>query len=349
MADDTLEFEVKRYLMKLISDKYKILRGQMYKAFGQTGYALAYNNIANKFMGGDFTNERELINEHKEKFAKKGYADYNYFDLDSLYPFLLYLDMLSTKIDEYASHNRRVIDRRVFDGALNDTIREFNRTKNTSASGYYKGYVTLSTKEGSDILNPIKTNNDKVDMTKANIYQKYIREYFEKKYERSHATPSQQLSIDNVKMSNIVEIENETNLDNVKVENNRSEEESYTEEFEIIRYKYRGKNLVLIIDKEEKFYSEEGFPVYRIQASSKYGRYFKTIDINENIYVGPLYNDEFEIVAGVEESGEEFIPSPALIKLVGVNKTHEKDPSKRSMKGDPENYTMFNDDREIID
>ena len=64
MADDTLEFEVKRYLMKLISDKYKILRGQMYKAFGQTGYALAYNNIANKFMGGDFTNERELINEH---------------------------------------------------------------------------------------------------------------------------------------------------------------------------------------------------------------------------------------------------------------------------------------------
>lgn len=355
MADDTLDFEVRRFLMSEISDRYKTLRGQMYKAFGQSGYALAYSNIANAFMGGDFTGERELINEHKERFANKKYSDYNYFDLDSLYPFLLYLDTLSRKIDEYAWHNKGVINKRIFEGALQDTIIEFNNTKNTKASGYYKGYVTLAKKEGTDLLNPIKTNNDKVDRSKEFTYYKYINEYFKNKYERgvhpvqqfvekkysAQQSSSSQLSIDNVRKT-------ETNKETESPIEESAEDREY-EDFEIVRYKYKGKNCILVIESEEKFYTAEGFPVYRIRAVGRYGRYFKTTDINDNIYYGPLYNDEFEEVLGAEESGEEFFPTAELIRLVGEKKESHKASTTKKPNKYADNYTMFNDEGKDID
>lgn len=338
MAENTMEFEVKRYLMKLISDKYKILRGQLYKAFGQGGYASAYSEIINKFMGGNYTTERRMINEHKERFSKKGYADYNYFDLESLYSYLTFLTMLTDKINDYTYHNgRREVTSRIYSTALADTIQFFTRNKEQESTGYYTGSVVLSRKEGDHAeLNPVKTNNDKVDMSKARDYQAFIQEYVESKHrKRTYADvmPAQKEST-------------QKTIQLPKVED---------DPIDVIVYKYKGRKIKLTIIKEEKFYSENGYPVFRIWAIAPEGRLFRTVDCDDRLYMGALYNADYEEVGGPDESGEVFYPNYDFKKSLGENieespVSAEEQKKRKKLNHGLDNLSIFDfDDREIDD
>ena len=77
--------------------------------------------------------------------------------------------------------------------------------------------------------------------------------------------------------------------------------------------------LKLKIIKEEKFYGQNGNPVYRIWASSPHGTLIKTVDIDDKLYVGALYDGEWNMIYSSEESGEEFYPN-ASFKRNYVNK-----------------------------
>lgn len=327
MAENTKEFEVKRYLIKLISDKYKMLRSLIYKAFGQSGYATAYTDIANGFMGGTYTNERRQINRHKQQYVAKNYADYNYFDLQTLYSYLQYLTMLINKIEDYSFRNGRyVVDDRVFRTALNDTLRFMNGNQEKPASGYYKGYVVLSKKEGSEELNPVKTSNDKVDMAKSREYQEYIKDYFEKKYAKKNAL-YEQLTIGSKYNPPATTPYGEGDD---KEEFLVTPEDCTAQSFEIIPYKYRNKKFNLFISKEEKFFTASGYAVYRIKAESRFGALWRTVDIDDNIYTGPLYNEDFEEVLDADESGESFYPSQELLRMFAPKpKKEEKVERKR--------------------
>ena len=332
MVDYTMEYESKRYLMKLISDKYKILRGQLFKAFGQNGYAVAYNDIANRFMGGNYTNERRMISEHKERFSKKGYSDYNYFALESLYSYLTFLTMLVDNIDDYTYHNgKRELTAKIYNTALDDTILYFNRNKEKEETGYYTGGVVLSSKEGNHAeLNPLKTNNDKVDLSKSKDYQKYIREYV---YTKHRKRTNQQFFVP----------QTESRLSDSNTSYSSEEDSLGT-----IAYKYHGKKLTLNIIKEERFYSDNGYPVTRIWAVSADGRLFKTVDYDGNVYNGALYNEEYEEVADAEESGEIFYPSAALKNSISERSTENNEQSReeyktKTLKNGLENYTLFDD------
>lgn len=315
MVDNSIEFEVKRYLMKLISDRYQTLRSAIYKAFGQNGYSAAYTEIANGFLGDNFSNERREISAHKAQFSKKGYADYNYFDLDSLYSYLEYLTRLTNTINDYAWHNSVYrVNAKIFKAALDDTIVYFCRHKNHPSTGYYKGYVTLDRKSDGVTLNPTKTDNKKVDMSKAKVYQEFISEYFRDKY----GSPKGFSQIDT--FSRGFEGESafsEDKKNTQEVEEGKAPEDEYDDDFDILEYSYKGQMLRLQIHKEDKYYSEEGFPVYRLWAYSEYGQLIKTVDTENNTYNGALYNGDGDLELLPEESGRTFYPSSKFKKEFG--------------------------------
>ena len=128
---------------------------------------------------------------------------------------------------------------------------------------------------------------------------------------------------------------------------------------DVINYKYKGRKIKLTIIKEEKFYSENGYPVFRIWAIAPEGRLFRTVDCDDRLYMGALYNADYEEVGGPDESGEVFYPNYDFKKSLGENieespVSAEEQKKRNKLNHGLDNLTIFDfydddDEKEIDD
>lgn len=365
-TEDSIEKESMRYLMKLVSEKMKLIRGKIRKAFGDGGKApshdeiVAYGDVIDGFMGRSFSNEKKEIEEHKEDYpAHSKLPDFNFFDLETLYSFLIYLDFLDRRIYK----NSKIfgsVNNRCFDKSLDETNGFFSDYKRQESSGYYKGYAKLARGERG-ILAPTRTQNSKVDMSREREYLDFISEYLSQSLNRnvdvsdringmwfpdsarkkssSVYTPSPRTKscIGGVREAAEMAETHTTEEDKTKnaVTNEDNEDSSRK-----ISYVIGGKEIVLSIIKEEKFFTENGRPVYRYWAVSEDGSMLiRTVDLRNVVYEGYLYNGDGELVYMTEESGETFRPSYQLQQRLSM--TFKKNDDKIS-------FTYENEDGIII-
>lgn len=332
MYDDMYN-ELKLFMMKKISEKYNTLASIGGKCFGEKGIRYLYRAVIDSFMGGDFTYERKKINRHKGEHPN--FADYNYFDLDTLVAYYKFLDILFEEIQAESERRRRNFTTADdINVALYKTSEYMIRNKRTEDSGYYKGYAVLET-DRYGRLSPLKTNNNKVK-NKIAYYLSALEEYFNDKYpprvnevEKERQTPPEEKYEDEQIRIEVVEREarghaREEEIAREKMTKKVNKAEVSTRGLKKEIHEVLGKKIEFVVT-EEWFFDYNGNPIRRIVGECEYGVLYKCTDMDGWVYEGPLYDGEGNEVLLAEESGEIFYPNENFNEIKKKKSTIKKE------------------------
>ena len=287
MEDNSLYIASKSYLMELISRELKFLRGKIKSAMGgQDLYAIVMNEVNDIFYGQSFSQNKRLIKEFKEHFPTKSYADYNFFDLDTLSSYLDYLRDLNFTIDDLSRKNRGSLTRNILNSALIANASKYN-------DSIRKNYIKIPTLEVNEDhkLTPSRLKG-KWEQKDVWMYQNYIRERKAPKSTKVQEAvrEDEQLTFrfnapwGAKKEEPVTPVKKEDPV--MPVKQNSYESDSSVERY--INYKYNGKMYRLKVNKED-VYRENGGVVINLNQTTMDELCIK-IKINRNESLLISYN-----------------------------------------------------------
>lgn len=357
MDNNSLYIETKSYLMELISRELRYLSGKIKTAFGDYNkFAVAITEVNDIFYGRSFSEVKTLINEYKEHFPKKQYADYNFFDLDTLNNYFEYLRDLNYTIDSLARHNNRQLTRSVYSNALVKNATKYSTKINQREIKSPKleldenGRLTPSRLKGKwdqgkvwSYQEYIRTRKDPAKKEKSleesqmtiNFYG--LREDREPIIKREQPTDTSKQELKVKMYSDSKEKEEQT----INLPPRPSSDQAKKLEFEVeqkkptVLHKYKGRMIKLEIESEDTYFDMEGRPVSCIKASGHEGLLFTTLDMNGNVYTGDLYtyDEDDNLVYYSGDTGETFYPEKEI--------QHEKQKKEKTPKNfDPNQLSM---------
>lgn len=271
-------------------------------------YAVFINEVNDIFYGKSFSQIKGMIKEYKEHFPTKSYADYNFFDLDTLSSYLDYLRDLNFTIDDLSRKNRGSLTRNILNSALIANASKYN-------DSIRKNYIKIPTLEVNEDnkLTPSRLKG-KWEQKDVWMYQNYIRERKAPKSTKvkEAVREDEQLTFrfnapwGAKKEEPVTPVKKEDPV--MPVKQNSYESDSAVERY--INYKYYGKMYRLKVNEEDVYIDAQGNPVSVIKATSAEGTLFMATDLNGNVFCGDLYDCEtFDLVLTALDTGETFYPN----------------------------------------
>ena len=279
MDTEKRQIKIRDTLLRNIANKNRKITSIFGKVFASDsrGYSDAFSSLLSSFVGNN-----RLLNEVtdvEEKHSQNRLSAYNYFDMNTLYAYNRFLEVVLEELKQVQGVTERDIFRAV------DNAGKYMRTNaDKSKSNFY------------NLSEPVKlmykaTSGDKVVSPRRTMSEtQFIRTYGVN-------------SID--AMQDVWEYfsEKRTSLKNQRREEiNRDIER----ESEYINYLYKGKKIRLMIEHKQYFIDENGGGVVSIRAMGKDGTLFTTRTPSGKVYNGLLYDNNGRMVD--EESGEIFYP-----------------------------------------
>ena len=149
---DSRELRIRKLLNDKISRRLKLFRDKAYSVYGNTTDCnIIVSNLYDQFVessGSHFGDTITRIRNHQDYQRQGKYAVYNYFDIDSLYAFDVYLDKLLQLVasgrEMVRGYNYPRITERTLTKAMQGIVDWSVKFKNQEESKYYKGYATLA-------------------------------------------------------------------------------------------------------------------------------------------------------------------------------------------------------------
>lgn len=278
MAKDIqIEEILREYLLRCISKDNKVLSGMISSAYksNRRAFALAFDDIYEAFV--DKKNiEWKKIKEDKENIHPS-YKPYQYFDVDTLYTYKLFLDKVIKCVDERADSSvRKLVNAKELSDGLKDATFWLNDPKvPAEEKGYY------------DKFNPIKPYFKKGRLSPKKAL---TGDMFREKYGE----------YDCVAMLNDYIGQKHSKLKSTRVD-------SESELSETINYRYDGEVLTLTIIDKQYYVSRKGEGLTAIEAISNEGRLYGTYLQNGDVYCGDVFDIDGNLIE-LNGGGEHFYP-----------------------------------------
>ncbi|MBQ7351374.1 MAG: hypothetical protein IJW59_00695 [Clostridia bacterium] len=285
MAKEIKTDEILReYLLRLVSDNNRVISGMMSSAFksNRQAFAIAFDDIYEAFVSKKNL-EWQRIKEDRES-VHPSYKPYQYFDIDTLYAYKLYLDKVIEFADKRAyGGGRRLMNAKEFSNGVKDAsfwLHDPNIP--LEEKGYYNKTSPVSAvwKKGS--LSPKKALTGDAFREKCGKYncEGLLQEYVENKHSKKRPDNS----------------EFEIKAD------------------EIITFMYNGNKLTLNVDEKDYFVSRKGEGLTAIKASCPVGVLFGTYMTSGQVYYGDIFDLDGNLVE-VNGGGEQFYPTKTQEKI----------------------------------
>lgn len=284
---------LRHYIKRQISAKNSVIAALTYKF--DLKHTNIYRDIYTSFIqgGANYSYANNVLNsiyDHIAENSKKKYTPYNYFDLDTLISFNAYLEHI---IDETnlnrQSARRSSTSRRDFIDALEKSPKWLIDNAGTEETGYYNLNKTIGfLMQNKRYYSPEKT------MSKAEFEKKY-NEYFCRREleEYIYSKHNKKSTISESVVEAVLEKEEDMEDD---IEDDLRD---YLE--------YQGKSYYVV--KHDCYFDINMRPIRDVIAYCVDGRdtLIGTFDMNNDEYIGDLYDDEGNFKVDKSETGIDII------------------------------------------
>lgn len=273
--------KVRDTLQRNIAEKNKRLSTIFGRVLGGNGRSFGnlFSNIINIFARNNFDLVRQ-INSAVEEYGDNKYSAYNYFDLDTLYAYNRYLEVILSEFD--------LIKRQLTCGEIDNVLHKagdyLNANADKSGSNYYNknkpvGFEYKETNVGKE-YSPRRTLSEVEFVKKYNVNSKDamldVWDFFSER--RNGVKKLRREEIDKDLLNNS----------------------------ETINYRMNDKQLELVVVKKEYFLDKNGSGIVSIMAQCPEGTLYTTRSASGKVYNGPVYDNNG--VLKDEVGGEIFYP-----------------------------------------
>lgn len=367
--DEQEMLKIKHLLLRRVAESNKILARKINAGvIGANRYNIGFANLLQDFAGG--ANNRMLNRILADIEHRNGVSPHNYFDIDTLYAYSKYLDMLIVEIDRQRRANRvgsNTSDQ--YSRASRITARWLVDRAYTAETGYYDKSAPIKPEtkvvDGYVRLNPTKTLSEKDFERKGYRIEEceyLLKKYIESKHQKSKPSSFTQITLE--QQARMMEQESESEAfkslkDHVLATNSKQRSTAIdfdSSEIDVEYIEYKGRKYTIDSKDYYRSYPDE-MPVYHIIASTRDGRTIVgTFDVESQVYYGDVYDNENNLVFTREDSGvQEFfshIPGEGANhnKIVKDNtRASKRKPTVKSGKQPSDNQMHLDvDDHEIL-
>lgn len=311
---------IRDYLLKRIARKNRRLSGALRDVVksNRGAYNIGFNEILGFFANGLNGDVMLQIFSHIEANPSKRFAPYNYFDIDTLYSYDVYLQRILTETEMNARRaGHKWSNASDFINGFYETKSAWRRMlhESTAKNGYYNARrpvgVVRTFLNGKNVLSPKKTLTD---------------EQFAKKYNENECV----LALDSyIEMKHIPK---KVFFDSEKQPKTIEEETITFCDVETYTYQYCGDTFKLEVIEKDYYVDSNGKSVIKIVAEGKEGRLYTTNYKDGSVYYGDLYDREGLLVE-VDGGGQEFYVNKKFYDAFKAKKSGKKNITKNKTTG----------------
>lgn len=291
---------IRKYLRRKIADKNKVIGGMTAK-FDIEGAHLRKEILREFARGSKYVRAIE-----EDMKSHSSISMYNYFDLDTLIAYELYLD----KVIKFADRNRRnrgkyyLSPRDLHDAIKVQVPKFFCEGEQTFETGFYNPNQPITPLLGEDgKVMYERTPDKKTFESKYNLFEleKNLALYM---VEKERAINSSSIRVEDNEISATLPEENSDNKYNAILDKNTQRlDETIDDEFENMGREIEFKGEKYILTHEEHFFDSDHTPIKYVNGYGEVCKILGYLTYDNQEYVGDVYDDEENIVCTADQTG----------------------------------------------